>query len=372
MHPRALHPTVLAVAASLFSAHLVAQQTKVLPIGMDFVEGPTVFINPFNQANPTCGIQVLIDASNFHPGPAVLTGLRFRPTQQTQTSISFTKPYQVNLYVVPTTATAFEATLSPYDPNAVIAGATPTQVFNGPLTLPATTPLTVTPAPFAIYIPFAAPFLYDPAAGNLLVMLESTDLTPVPTTCRIDAVQFRETDITGVVAPIDGQGCVVAGASLQASTAATSVVIGSTIQTTLTATPPLAFVAAYAVLAFARADTDLAVIGMPGCTGRIQGTFLDQILIAGPGGLPPVTWPVPADPNLIGVAAVAQTIGLAASGLLQDSVISNAEALRVADSALRVPSMMAGFHTVSGSVNAWFHGTLGEFTPIVQLEGIFP
>jgi hypothetical protein len=361
------------LCTTALAALLPAQQTKVLPKGMDFVEGPAVLTFPFNSGNPTCGIQLLINAGEITQGVAVITGFWFRPTQQTQTTVAFSKPYQVTAYTVAMNAANFEAMPSPYDPTTVLGGATPTLVFSGSVSVPATTPLQLTPAPFSIHVAFSTPYLFDSSQGNLVLMFESTDNTTIPNTARVDAVTLSETATTGIVAPIDTQGCIVLGRSLTSSTSAASAVLGGTLSTQLTASPPGSLPAAFVVLAFDRADTDLAILGMtPGCMARIAGTFMDSIVIDLGSGLPPVLWGIPLDPNLLGAAAITQAVGLAPSGLLGDSVISNAEAIRVGDSGPAGKTMMVGFHSVTSTTNLWAHGTTGMNTPVVQLEGVFP
>jgi hypothetical protein len=355
--------------ALLLAPILSAQQTKVLPKGMDFVEGPSVLTPPFSTT--TQGMQILFDASEVTTSVAVLTGMRFRPTQATQSSASFTKPYLVTAYHVSTTAAAFEALASPYDPNLVIAGAAPTQVFNGPLTLPATGPLAITPAPFSIYIPFTPAFVYDSSLGNLLLQIDTADLTPTPGTYRIDAVQFRFTPSSGIVSDIDGQGCVVAGNSLLSSTLDDNVIVGGSIDTTLTSSALGAFPAVIATLGFDRADTDLGVIGMSGCIARVAGNLIADLVLETPAGYPLLSRAIPPDPVFFGVPLVTQSLGLAASGLLGDSVVSNAEAMRICGSSLTITGM-CGFRTVAGATDAWFHGTVGQITPVIQLEGVIP
>jgi hypothetical protein len=46
----------------------------------------------------------------------------------------------------------------------------------------------------------------------------------------------------------------------------------------------------------------------------------------------------------------------------------------VLDHWCRRPTCVAPHHIepVTSSVNAWFHGTVGQITPVVQLEGVFP
>ena len=371
MHIRSLASLALVGAATALA--LPAQQYKVVPSGMDFVEGPAVSTPPFSAT--TSGIQILIDASQVTSGTAVLTGISLRPSQTTSSSPGFTKPYQLNCYTVPTTAAAFEAMASPYDPNNVIAGALPTLVFNGPLTLPAAAPLAVAPAPFSINIPFNPPYVYDSTQGNLLLMLETTDLTVTPGTYRIDAVTFSESSSAGIVAPIDLAGCAPAGNSITSTTSpASSVNVGGVINTQLTRSTPGAFPAAIVMLSFTRADLDLfALLGMPTCTGRLGTIDLTQFVLETPGGYPLVQWSVPPDPIFHGVALITQSLGLSVSGLIADSVDSNAEALRLGPQAAP-PGVTArsGFHTVTMTVNNWVHGTTGQNVPVVQLEGILP
>lgn len=355
-------------------AAVAAQQTKVIPHGMDFVEGPAVSTPPFSTA--TGGIQLLIEGSQICTSTGFVSGIRFRPSQVSGSlsSQAFTKNYQINVYTVPTTAAAFEALASPYDPNAIIAGALPTLVFNGPVNFPAVPGvMPVAPAPFTIDFPFTAPYLYDPTQGNLLIMLESTDTSATPGTYRIDAVQFREDAITGIAAPIDTAGCVVNGASLSMSIDASQVVDNGAINATVLSSPPTAFPAAVVTLGLQRLDIDLSIVGMPGCTSRM-GTFdFSQFVVANAGVYPTVSWAIPGDPYLRGLPLVAQTLGLATSGLFQDSAVSNAIAVRIGPNQVPPPiTAMYGFHTVTSTVNGWFHGTVGQITPVVQLDGIFP
>ncbi len=362
-------PRILALAA--LGAAVCAQQTKVVPAGMDFVEGPSVSTVPFSAT--TSGIQMLIEASQVTSGTALITAMNFRPTQQTQTSPAFVKNYVLTAYTTTVTAQAFENSASPYDPNAIINGAAPTVVFNGPISFPATSPLTVTPAPFSIQIPFATPYVYDSTQGNLLLMLESTDLQTTPGTYRVDAVQFRETQITGIVAPI-ATGCTSNGSSLSQSTAAASLVTGGLIDVQLTSSPPAAFPLALVTLGLSRADADLSPLGLVGCVARSGSLDLSQLVVAfGGGAFPPVQWIIPPDPAFLGVALVSQSLGLSGTGAFTDSVLSNAEALRIGENALPPTiTAMYGFHTVTATVDNWFHGVVGQFTPVVQLEGVFP
>jgi hypothetical protein len=362
---------ILLVAAC--ATALQAQQTKVIPQGMDFVEGPSVSTVPFSQT--TSGIQLLINANQITTSVGFLNGIKFRPSQvtATQNSPSFTKNYQIRCFTVPTTAAQLEALASPYDPNAVIAGATPTLVFNGPVTFPAVSQFAVAPSPFTIDFPFTQPYIFDGTQGNLLIMLESTDLQTTPGTYRIDAVQFREDQITGIAAPIDLTGCAVNGATLTSTPTAAQIVDNGAINIALASAPATAFPAAITMLSLTRADIDLGILGLPGCMSRMGSFDFSQFAIATGGVFAPVSWSIPNDPFLRGLSLVTQSLGLAASGNFADSAVSNAHALRIGESSLPPTiNAMYGFHTVTSTVDSWFHGVVGGFTPVVQLDGLFP
>jgi hypothetical protein len=346
--------------AACVGATLSAQQTKVIPAGMDYVEGPTVFSYPFGRQD--AAIQLLVDADRLTLGQGVITGIRFRGSQQTQSTAGYTKPYVVTAYTVSTSAAAMQT-----DPLANIGSATGTVVFQGPLTLPPVGPLTLAPGPFAIQIPFSIPYVFDGSQGNLLLLIETTDQAPVPGLYRIDAVQFRNNVVEGLVAAVDAQGCVVGGQFLTSATSAASAIVGGQVATTLTATPAGAFPVVLALLSFARADQDLSLFGMPsGCTGRV-GAFAFQLLLANP-SLPAAAWSVPASPIFIGAAVVTQSLGLPPNNSLAGAVASNAEAIRIGPATLPTIHEMAAFRSTTG----WFMGQAGEFVPVVQFEGVFP
>ncbi len=358
---------------AVFAAALPAQQFKVIPAGMDFVEGPSVSTVPFSAT--TSGIQMLISASSITSSVGYVNGIRFRPSQvtSTQSSLGFTKNYQVRCFTVAMTPFQFEALATPYDPNLVIGGAVATTVFNGPVTFPPVAQFAVAPPPFTIHFPFSSPYIVDASQGNLLVMLESTDLTATPGTYRIDAVQFRETEITGIAAPIDTVGCGVNGTTLTSTPVATQIVDNGQISVSLASAPAAAFPAAVVMLSLTRADIDLGAVGLFGCTSRMGSFDFSQFAIATGGVYAPTIWSIPNDPYLRGLGLVTQSLGLSASGNFADSAVSNAHALRIGENQLPPTiTAMYGFHTVTTTVDNWFHGAVGGISPVVQLEGLFP
>jgi hypothetical protein len=355
---------LLAVALAAAAA-LPAQQTKVVPAGMDHVEGPSVYTYPFGRADG--GAFVLYDASQITQSVAAITHMRFRPTQQTQTSPSYTKNYRVTAYTVTMNAATMAALGTPFDPNLVIGGATGTVVFLGPLVLPATAPLTVMPAPFSITIPFSPVLVFDSAQGNLLILVETADTNAVPGTYRIDAVQFRNSVIEGTVADIDTGGCTAGGASLALSTAATSAVLGMSMDQTVTASAAGAFPVALAFLSLDRQDTDLTTLGMPSCTARIGFNAAFQLLLETPGGHPHAFWPLPSTTSLEGTAVFTQVLGLPPNGTLNGAVVSNGQATRIGLNAFTPIRAQAAFRSSAGT----FQGAGGQFVPVVQFEGAF-
>ncbi len=356
--------TLCSLALFAVALPLMAQQSKVIPSGMDFVEGPQTFTYPFGRVDT--GLYVLFDADQVTTAQGLLTGMNFRPTQTTSSSLGYTKPYRVTAYTVPTTAAQMYALGSPFVAANLVGSAVGTVLFQGNLTLPATGPLTVTPAPFNINIPFTTPYVYDGTQGNLLLLLETTDATAVPGTYRVDAVQFRNSLIEGVAQDIDTVGCAAGGASLVVSTAASSVILGSQIDTTVAASAGGILSVAFATLGFVRQDLDLAPFGLPGCTSRGGASFVSQLLIDTGTGFPHAFWAVPNDPSFIGLPLVTQAVGLPASGA--GAAVSNAQALRVGPNTFpTVKSMMAWRVGTS-----WFQGQVGQYIPVMRLDGVFP
>ena len=359
--------TLATLASSLCAAlatTLPAQQTKVVPSGMDFVEGPLVYTYPFGRADGA--IQVLMDADQVTLGQGLLLGMRFRPSQvsASQTQIAHTKNYRVTAYVVTQAAATMVADLA-----TNIGAATGTVVFQGPVSLPAQQPLAVAPAPFSIQIPFTTPFVYNGTLGNLLLLVETADTAAVPGLYRIDAVQFRTSTTEGIVAAVDTAGCTVpgTGAGMVLGASATTAIVGGVIANTLTETTPGSFASALVGLALDRQQQDLSFLGMTGCTNFL-GTFTSQVAVATAGAFPGVNWTIPALPAIAGIPCVTQALGLPSSGNFSSAVTSNALAIRVGSSTPPTTKVMAAFRSSTG----WFIGTAGSFSPVVQLEGVFP
>lgn len=119
---------------------------------------------PFNQA---FRYQQVYLASEFGTGAVSITDLAFRP------DVIQTNPFTANLANVvvrlSTTSITPQAFPIAFDDNI---GADELEVFSGPLGFSSAP--SGSPAGFDLVIPFAAPFDYDPAAGNLLVEILNT------------------------------------------------------------------------------------------------------------------------------------------------------------------------------------------------------
>lgn len=355
-----LLPAILALSSSFATA----QQQKVVPQGMDFVESSLVYTYPFGRQ--TGAIQLLYDADQITTQQGLITGMRFRQSQitATQTYPSYQKNYKVTAYTVTQSAATMSA-----DPAINAGAAVPTVVFQGPLTLPAVTMITTYPGAFAIDIPFSLPYVFDGAQGNLLLVLETDDTTAVPTgSYRIDAVNLRNNQVTGLSASLDSQGCTAQGLYLTLATDPTSAVVGGAITQSIGSSTPGAFPIVFSGLSFSVQQANLAIYGMPNCTSWLGPAAFKMLFENVGGGYSPLLWSLPVDPSIEGVALAGQAFGLPPNGLLTDSVTSNGSAVRIGSSTFPTVKSNMSFR----STGNWAMGTTGTFIAVVQFEGVFP
>lgn len=352
--------STLSGICGLLAAALPAQMTKTVPSGMAHVEAGSLLTYPFGRVDAK--LQLLVDADQITQGVGVLTGIAFRQNAVTasQVTTAYSKNYLVTAYQVATPAASMVA-----DPATNIGSATGTVVFQGALQIPAQAPTATWPAPFGIQIPFTPPLPFDGSQGNLLLLIESTDQGPVSGTFRLDCQTIRVANIEGIVAAIDSSGCVAAGNSLTLNATAASAVLGSNLQQSLSATGSLG--AALVLLGVGRRDLDLALVGMPGCFGRVDG-FVSQFTASFPASL---GWTVPLLPALEGMPVYSQAFGIAQSGLLADSVTSNAEAIRIGSNTTPVFHADCAYYVASTA--GWFKSGNGiASVPVTELQGVFP
>lgn len=351
----------LLLLAALAAAPLAsAQQFKVLPRGMDFVEAPNGFTYPFGRT--TAAICVLIEAGEVTTQQGLLFGIKFRQNATTNYP-SYTKDYKITAYTV----SAAPATMSA-DP-AVNAGSSPgTVVFQGPVTVPSASPQVTLPAPFGIQFPFPVPFLFDGSLGNLMLVLETDDTTSLAASYSIDMVTFRTTSITGFVSNLDSQGCAGLGGSISLGIDPVAAIVGGSITQSFTSTATGAFPILFSGLSFSIAPIDLASMGMPGCISWVgPAQFLVALENLG-GGYPQLVWGLPNAPELEGVALASQVLGVAATGALTDSVTSNGQGVCIGSS-----PVMHRINTSFRLAGTWSKSGAGvTIAPVIQLEGVFP
>jgi hypothetical protein len=342
-------------------AVLPAQQTKVVPVGMDHVQGQISCGFLFNRTD--ADFFLLYDASQITAGQAQLTGIDFRQGLQGTPSLAgFTKPFRVTAFTVPINAAATAALGSPVNAAAITGGATGTVVFSGPVGFPAHVPLVLAPGPFDINLPFSVPYSFDATQGNLLLRIQATDATPVLGSYLVDAVAFSVG--YGIVTDVEPTGCPNGAASVSLATANASVVAGRSIDTTLTVTPGVG--ALLVALSLDRADLDLTPFGMPGCTSRVGPTLALQTLLPAPPAAPHARWPVPAAAAFVGTALFTQAAALSPGGA--PPALSNTEGLVVAASQ---PSIQKVVVFWTGSLWVQLSSSV-ELMPVVRLDGTFP
>jgi len=155
------------VALALFLQPTSAESIKIVPYGLEHVEGDDVGdvsnFGPFRQ-------QQLFPADELEALPEgdwAITGLYARP-DRTATSPSSAHYDDLLIKISTTTIDEVGAAFSANH------GADVTTVFQGPLTI-STDALGPPngPRPFDYYYPLTTPYIYDHAAGNLLVEFSS-------------------------------------------------------------------------------------------------------------------------------------------------------------------------------------------------------
>lgn len=352
----------LLLLASLAAAPLAsAQQFKVLPRGMDFVEGPNSFTYPFGRT--TAAICVLIEASEITTQQGVITGMKFRQNSATNYA-SYAKNYKVTAYTVPVAPATMNA-----DP-VVNAGSAPaTIVFQGNVTVPAAAPLTTLPAPFGIQLPFSTPYAYDGSLGNLMLVIETDDTTPLSASYAIDSVTFRTSTITGFASNLDLQGCAGPVGSLTLSTDPLAAIVGGSITQSFTSSATGAFPVLLAGLSFTIAPFDLTPQGLPGCTSWMgPAEFRAHFENVG-GGYSPLVWALPNTPSIEGIPLAGQALGVAASTQLPECVTSNGQAVCIGSSGPVVLKINTSFRLAG----TWSKSGAGvAVAPVIEFEGVFP
>ncbi|MBI5850037.1 MAG: hypothetical protein HZB39_03210 [Planctomycetes bacterium] len=360
------HPLVFRLAILVpcaIPAVASAQQARVVPPGFADIEGNLLSTYPFGRA--AGGMQFVCDPNVVASAPGLIFDVAFRVDADANTYQAYTKQYKLTAAQTPIAAAAMTR-----DPVANHGGATPTVVFQTPLNVPASSPVSILPKPFSITLPFAAPFTYDPALGGLILTLTTDDAISPPGTYRLDAASTRNDRAGGIVASL-APGCNAAGAAVSLAVDATLLHFGGTLTATITGNSPGAFPLAAFLLGATRQNVDLTPLGMTGCT--LDTDILASITVLETGGAyAPVILPIPADPLLEGVPFFAQALGVTATpGTLAGSVTGNLVGLRIGNPVGHSIWSQSMF-TTNPTATQWSIGQVGTYQPVLRLGGILP
>ncbi len=350
------------LACLLVGTSLCAQQQqKIVPPGFGLVPGNSKLTYPFGRQ--TAGIQVIIDAPWITPGTAMLTGMSLRPADTfTKTYIGYAKKYKVD--VATTTVSAAGMSKSPA---TNLGAATLTNVFQGALSLPTYGPHTRVPDAFSISMPFLSPYTYASAQGSFLFSLETADSATAMGTWPIDSVNLRTSTIGGLAQKI-GDGCVNNLDSLALSVNTANLVVGNSLDVSLTSTTAGAFPTAFVMFGLTPLDLDLSPIGMSGCrllTGDSWGMSVSETAV----GYPLAQVPIPNQPALEGASLIVQALGWRTQASFVGSVTSEAYGARIGAAA---GPIVQGQCIFSRDLNSWYMASGSVFMPVVRLEGIIP
>jgi len=160
---------VLALALAAWGGMALRGQEIIVPNALAEQDGNTQTTTPGEDDQEGVRIMYMSDASQFQAlsGPAYLTGFAYRPDRTPGPS----GPKTITVRVYASTTTRSLAEMSTRFSENI--GADNTLVFDGTLTLSsANQPGPGNTGQFDYASPFTSPFLYDPAAGNLVVELE--------------------------------------------------------------------------------------------------------------------------------------------------------------------------------------------------------
>ncbi|MCC6672265.1 MAG: hypothetical protein IT458_14480 [Planctomycetes bacterium] len=360
------HTTVL--LPLLLAAGVAAQASKVVPPYFATAEGNRTHTYPFGRDN--AALQVLVDAAWLTTQTGLVQAVAMRPEGSlTAIYTGYTKNYKVTMWTTATTAAAMIA-----NPTTNIGTATPTVVFNGPLTLPTASPRAILPAPFSVRIALTTPYVFNGGAGNLLMQLETADTVVPPSSYSLDAAFLRSTTAELATAQVSRVCANGLAQSLSLVPSRTSGVLGSTLDMTLRASTPGAFPQALVFLGTDNAGPgypiDLGVIGMSGCTLNTD-IFALQVVLATSGLFPTVQWPLPAMPQLANLPVYVQALGWANPPATFANSVTSEAFVALLHPGPGYPIQAQSIFYVA-STNTWSMGSGGGYLPVLNFEGVFP
>lgn len=295
-----------------FAAALAAQSLVVVPNGYEHLEGTSAARTPLGWTSSR--IQYLVDGSQLCSQVAVIQSLRLRlDGGNFNVDAPVAKSFQATLdvYEVSVTPATMTATFA-----SNVVGATPTNVFNGTLVVPAAARVLPYPNPWTVDLVLTQPFVYTRSNGNLLLDLTLTggsgDNWPA------DGFFLHGTEARGETTKIqEDVACAspVGSLSLDVPAVAGNGVVGGTLQVAHTVTPvggaAVDFV--YHVVSLDNQQSggvplpvSLAVLGAPACLLNVD----PQIGVLVPTAAGGVTWPLPGGPAALGAALFTQAVAI--------------------------------------------------------------
>ncbi len=295
-----------------FVAPLAAQTLVTVPNGYENLEGTSAARTPFGWTSGR--VQYLVDGAQLCPNGALITSLRLRldgGNFNVDAPVAKTFTATIEAYEVPVTPATMSATFT-----ANIGAALPTTIYSGALQVPAATRVLPYPNPWTIDIPLSTPFLYSRTNGNL--MLDITVTGGSGDNWPADGFFFHATEPRGETSRIwEDAACATASGSLSIDVPATfgNGVLGSSLQVTHASTPTAgaSIGLAYHVLGFDKAQSGglplplaLGAIGAPSCLLNVD-PFFGAIVVGSAGS---VSWSIPNQPELAGIAVFSQAAGL--------------------------------------------------------------
>ncbi len=357
--------------ACLCAAPLSSQVKKVVPPEYAGFEAGSRFAFPF--AKTSAQMQILTDGKLVSNGPGFLAAIGFRPDKPLTTTAGYTKKYRVTLYptaVVPAAMTT--------NPVTNIGSAKGTVVFDGSLSVPTVPAQLTAPArSFALRIPANALYPFDGATKNLLVHLETRDMSAV-SKWYPDAVSRGNPGIRAEKSVV-GLGCSYspsgAGSYSLRMSIGSAAYLGGSLDVTLKRSPSTTPIGTWptAVLGLDASITrpgypmDMTRNGMPGCNLFIAAPYTWFVGEQSSGAYPAVNLSIPNLPGLAGTAFFAQALGASPGGSLVGSVLTDAWQVVLAPN----PPSASRVEAVYESNGRWLgaFGTIDLF-PVVEYDGI--
>lgn len=359
---------------SLFAVPALAQTYRPLPDHADVVDGHGYSTLPFG--GPSFRTQILVDGAALATNGAILQGIAFR-ADRAYASLAAQVP---NVTVrVSDTSVAVGAMSTTFAAN--VTGPV-TTVFQGTVTLPAGGAVGAGPLPWNVSIPFAQPYSFLTAAGNLLIEIAANN--PIgggAATYILDAVQAGGTMTSfGAFGVTQGMHTLLLFAPTAIAIEPRHLSPGHTIPFVsglVYAGPPVASPGVVGLgLAPLPTPCDLGPFGAPGYFAYVD-TLVCSPHSWGPaffGVTSTFSVPVPGNPMLIGTTIYAQSAVFVPTANPLGLVASNVVETRIGDEfeALPLRQLDGSPSAPTGVLLRFYSSTPPEYGAVaIRFEGTF-